>query len=178
MRLLRINLLSLFSLLSLTGAAAPQPDPERPLYQCLVPGLPLTAGKRCGGLWGPVEWPAPPSLTPAQIAAQQAADLARIETAVRGQLMSRGLAFITVGILLLTIGGIMHAVNRSPIVQRVTEWALAIGAGLLLAGLVHWWVYREYRWLMAGISLLVLAGLAAGLYRLRNWGLFGKRGGN
>jgi hypothetical protein len=71
------------------------------------------------------------------------------------------------------IGAVMHAVNRSPIVQRVTEWAMAIGAGLLVSGLLHWWVYQSYRWLMAGITLLVLAGLAAGLYRLRNWGLFG-----
>jgi hypothetical protein len=173
MRLLYILLLT--ALLSGLASAMPAADPERPLYQCLVPGLPLTGGKRAGGLWGPVEWPTPPSLTPAQIAAQQAADLARIETVARGRLMSRGLWLVSFGVGLLVAGAVAHVLCRSGVGQRVIEWGLAAGAACLTAGLLHWWVYESYRWLMAGITVIVLLGLFAGLYRLRSWGIFGGR---
>jgi len=44
-------------ILALTGTlalGAGKADPEKPLYQNIVPGIPTGNGKRVGGLWGPV----------------------------------------------------------------------------------------------------------------------------
>jgi hypothetical protein len=99
--------------------------------------------------------------------------MARIETVARGRLMSRGLWLVSVGVGLLVAGAVAHAMCRSALGQRVIEWGIAAGAAGLTAGLLHWWVYESYRWLMAGITVIVLLGLFAGLYRLRRRGCFG-----
>ena len=108
----------------------------------------------------------------AQIKATQEAELAAIETAARGKLMSRGLLFVSVGGALLALCFVIHASMRNPLGQRIAEWGLAAGTASLLCGLFHWWVFESYRWTMIAMTVCMVGFIGFILYKMRHKGVF------